>query len=96
MLNELTKKSVLGNPVRLGIMIYLLTHKRAFFKELQEVLSVTPGNLDSHLRTLEKEGFVKIKKAIADRPRTIIIITEKGAEETKKYLKLLKEILNEL
>ncbi len=96
MLKELAKKNVLGNPIRLGIMIYLLTRERAFFKELQDVLAVTPGNLDSHLRTLEREGFVKIKKAIADRPRTVVIITEKGADETKKYLKLLKEILNGL
>ncbi len=65
-------------------MIYLLTREKAFFKELQDVLEITPGNLDSHLRTLERAGFVRIKKAIADRPRTIIIITEKGAEETKK------------
>ncbi len=94
MLNELAKKNVLGNPIRLGIMIYLLTHEKAFFKDLQTILSVTPGNLDSHLRTLEKEGFVKIKKTLADRPRTIVMITEKGAKETKRYLKLLKEILN--
>jgi len=61
-------------------------------------LEITPGNLDSHLKTLEREGFVKVKKVIADRPRTLIIITEKGAEETKKYLGKylgsLKEILN--
>ncbi len=94
MLNELAKKSVLGNPIRLGIMIYLLTRERSFFKELQEVLEITPGNLDSHLKTLERDGFVKIKKVIADRPRTLVIITEKGAEETKKYLRLMKEILN--
>ncbi len=94
MLNELARKSVLGNPIRLGIMIYLLTRERAFFKELQDVLSVTPGNLDSHLKALEKEKFVEIKKVIADRPRTLVVITWKGAEETRRYLKLLKEILN--
>lgn len=42
MLNELGRKSVLGNPIRLGIMIYLLTRERTFFKELQDVLSITP------------------------------------------------------
>ncbi len=37
-------------PALLGIIIYLLTRERAMFKELQQLLDVTPGNLDSHLR----------------------------------------------
>ncbi|EEB73422.1 transcriptional regulator [Thermococcus sp. AM4] len=95
-LRELTKNHVLGNPVRLGIMLYLLPRGKALFKELLQVLEVTPGNLDSHLRTLEKAGYVKLYKVFADRPRTAVRITEKGAEETGRYLKALKEVLNGL
>ncbi|NJE08434.1 ArsR family transcriptional regulator [Thermococcus sp. M39] len=96
MLRELVKNHVLGNPIRLGIMLYLLPRGKVLFKELQKVLDVTPGNLDSHLKTLEKAGYVKLTKVFADRPRTAIEITNRGAEETGKYLRMLKDLLNQI
>ena len=93
-LRELSRNHVLGNPIRLGIMLYLLPRGRALFKELLKVLEVTPGNLDSHLKALEKAGYVELYKVFADRPRTAVRITEKGAEETGKYLQALKKILS--
>ena len=95
-LKELTKNHVLGNPIRLVIMLYLLPREKALFRDLITVLEVTPGNLDSHLKALERAGYVGTYKVIADRPRTAVRITEKGAKETAKYLKSLKEALNEL
>ncbi|ACS32529.1 transcriptional regulator [Thermococcus gammatolerans] len=92
-LRELTRNHFLGNPIRLGIMLYLLPRGKVLFKELLGVLEVTPGNLDSHLRTLEKAGYVKLYKVFADRPRTAVRITEKGAEETARYLRALKSVL---
>ncbi len=80
--------------MRLGIMLYLLPRGRVLFKELLEVLEVTPGNLDSHLKALEREGYIKLYKVFADRPRTAVRITEKGAKKTGKYLGALKEVLN--
>ena len=88
------RNSVLGNPIRLGIMIYLLPRGKALFKELQEALELTPGNLDSHLKTLERAGYVREMKVFADRPRTMVEITEKGAEEIGEYIRRLKEILD--
>ncbi|NJE11008.1 transcriptional regulator [Thermococcus sp. MAR1] len=93
-LRELSRNHTLGNPVRLGIMLYLLPRGRVLFKELLQVLEVTPGNLDSHLRALEKAGYVEIYKVFADRPRTAVRITEKGAKETGDYLRALKEALS--
>ncbi|HIP89748.1 MAG TPA: ArsR family transcriptional regulator [Thermococcus paralvinellae] len=95
-LRELVKNHVLGNPIRLGIMLYLLPRERVLFKELQKVLDVTPGNLDSHLKTLERTGCIKMKKVFADRPRTAVEITDKGAEETGKYLRMLKKLLDQV
>ncbi|AEC52373.1 hypothetical protein PNA2_1457 [Pyrococcus sp. NA2] len=90
------KSHILGSPVRLGIMIFLLPRRRALFSEIQRVLDLTPGNLDSHLRALQREGFVKVYKVIADRPRTMIEITEKGSRETMKFLRTLKEIIERI
>ncbi len=89
------KNNILGNPVRLGIMIYLLPRQKALFKDILSVLEITPGNLDSHLKTLEKCGYVEISKVFRDRPRTMIRIMEKGIEETNNYLKILKRILRD-
>ena len=95
-LRELAKNHVLGNPVRFAIMLYLLPRDRVLFKELLEVLDLTPGNLDSHLKTLEKAGYVKVYKVFADRPRTAVRITEEGARRTMEYLRALKEAISEL
>ncbi len=90
------KHEVLGNPVRLGIMLYLLSRGRAVFSEIQKVLDLTPGNLDSHLKTLEKAGMVSIRKVIAGRPRTAVEITEKGVDEVREYVDRLKEVLSKV
>ena len=47
---------------------------------------MTPRNLDSHLKPLEKVGDVKLKKVLSDRSRTAVEIAQKGAQETGKYL----------
>ncbi|WP_297501259.1 transcriptional regulator [Thermococcus sp.] len=95
-LRELAKNHILGNPVRLAIMLYLLPRGRVLFGELLGVLDLTPGNLDSHLRTLEKAGYVKVYKVFADRPRTAVRTTKEGARRTREYLKALKDAISEL
>ena len=89
--------SLLSSPVRLGIMVYLAMKSKALFTELVEVLGITPGNLNSHLRKLADSGYIKVKKVLADRPRTLIEITDKGLAETMKYvndlIKMAEKIL---
>ncbi len=92
-LRELTKKHPLGNPTRLAVMLYLLPRGRVLFKDLLSVLRVTPGNLDSHLKALERAGYVRVYKVFADRPRTAVEITDEGAEKTGEYLRALKTVL---
>ena len=77
-------------------MLYLLSRGRAAFSEIQRVLELTPGNLDSHLKTLEKAGMIGIKKVIAGRPRTVVEITEKGVDEAWEYVRKLKDVLEGL
>ncbi len=77
-------------------MLYLLPRGRVLFKDLLKILEITPGNLDSHLKRLEKEGYVKLRKVITDRPRTAVEITDKGAEEVGRYLRSFKNLINEV
>ena len=93
-LRFLMQNHVLGSPARLGIMVYLLAKNRAFFTELLNVLKMTPGNLDSHLRRLKKAGYIDMVRVISyDRPRVVIKITDKGRYETISYLDVLRKIL---
>ncbi len=93
-LRELAKNHVLGNPIRLGIMLYILPREKVLFRDLLILLDITPGNLDSHLRKLQHEGYVEIKKVLADRPRTMVKITEKGSIETRNYLEKLRSVVS--
>ncbi|CAB49838.1 transcriptional regulator [Pyrococcus abyssi] len=95
-LKQLMKSHILGNPVRLGIMVFLLSRRKATFSQIQKVLDLTPGNLKSHLNVLEKDKLIKTYKVIADRPRTVVEITDKGIQETRKFLKMLKGIIDSI
>ncbi len=90
------KSHVLSNPVRLGIMVYLLSRGIVSFTSLQKVLDLTPGNLDSYVKTLEKAGYVRVRKVISGRPKTAIVLTDRGARETERYLRELRETLDVL
>jgi DNA-binding MarR family transcriptional regulator len=50
--------------VRLGIMSALAVNETLDFIALKEFLNVTDGNLATHIKKLEKEGFIGVKKNI--------------------------------
>jgi len=86
---------ILSQNTRLVIMITLITKKKIIFNELQKILGITPGNLDSHLKKLEYQKYVEIKKLLVNNsPRTIIIITPKGYQSTMFYISKLKNTLD--
>jgi DNA-binding MarR family transcriptional regulator len=85
------------NKIRLGIMSVLSVNSRASFNHLKEVLEVTDGNLASHLKSLEKEGYISVNKSFKNRkPNTNYNITPSGSEAFDNHLKALEEILKQL
>ena len=85
------------NKIRLGIMSVLSVNSRASFNHLKEVLEVTDGNLASHLKSLEKAGYIEVIKSFKNRkPNTNYEITSSGAEAFESHLKALEEILKQL
>ncbi|MHA1676867.1 MAG: transcriptional regulator [Candidatus Njordarchaeales archaeon] len=85
---------VLSEPTRLSIMILLFLNIRMKFTELQKILNLTPGNLSSHLKKLDEQGYIKIIKGFVQlKPATLIEITEKGANKLKIFMKDLKIVL---
>ncbi len=91
--NIILKKEVFSDQPRFTIMFLLYLNKKIGTAELQRLLKLTPGNLDHHLKTLEKAGLTVIKQKISWRPLNVVIITTEGIEAFKKYALYLKELL---
>ena len=80
--------------VRLGIMAALAVNETLEFTALKEYLDVTDGNLASHMKALEKEKFVGVKKAFIDRkPNTKYFMTREGKKAFEEHLNTLETII---
>ena len=82
------------NRVRLGIMAVLMVNDSYDFNNLKETLSVTDGNLASHLKALEEKDLIKVNKQfIGKKPNKSYSVTEKGQKLFRLHLKALEEII---
>ncbi len=82
------------NKVRLGIMSALTVNDYLDFTALKELLDVTDGNLASHLKYLEREGFVEYQKEFMDRkPNTKYSITKSGKKAFVKHIEAIEKLL---
>jgi len=80
MTQKLPFNKKLFNLTRLGIMLNL-DDELGTFSELKEFCELTDGNLASHLRVLEKLGFVSSSKSFVGRkPQTTFKVTTLGKE----------------
>lgn len=85
------------NKIRLGIMSILSVNDQASFNHLKEVLEITDGNLASHIKSLEKDGYISVRKSFKNRkPNTNYKITDSGAKAFDNHLKALEDILKQL
>jgi len=82
------------NKVRLGIMSALVVNDSINFNTLKELLGVTDGNLASHLKTLEKNQFIRVQKEFIDRkPNTRYSATTIGKQALVKHIKAIEQLL---
>ena len=80
--------------VRLGIMSALAVNDTLEFTALKEYLDVTDGNLASHMKALEKEKFIGVKKTFVDRkPNTKYFMTQEGRKAFEAHLNTLEDII---
>lgn len=80
--------------VRLGIMSALAVNDTLEFTALKEYLDVTDGNLASHMKALEKEKFIGVKKTFVDRkPNTKYFMTKEGRRAFEAHLNTLEDII---
>ena len=80
--------------IRLGIMSVLAVNDTLDFSALKEYLEITDGNLASHIKALEKEEFIGVKKSfIGKKPNTRYFMTKKGKKAFEDHLKALEQFL---
>ena len=76
--------------IRLGIMSAVMVNASVNFNELKELMDITDGNLASHLKTLEENGFIKVEKGfIGRKTNTTYSITKAGEKAFKLHLDAL-------
>ena len=80
--------------VRLGIMSILMVNEWVEFNTLKDTLGVTDGRLASHIKALEKEQFIDVRKRFVGRkPNTSYRATETGRKAFTGHLDALEKLL---
>lgn len=82
------------NRVRIAIMSALAVNEKLDFNALKEYLDITDGNLAGHLKSLEKENFIGVKKSFVGRkPNTTYSMTKSGKKAFESHLDALEKII---
>jgi DNA-binding MarR family transcriptional regulator len=80
--------------IRLGIMSALAVNDMLDFNALKDYLDVTDGNLASHIKALEKEEFIGVKKSfVGKKPNTKYFMTKEGKKAFTDHLKALEKLI---
>ena len=87
---------VIHEKGRLAIMSMLAASPQLSFTELRDMLDMTDGNLTTHIRTLQQEGYVSVAKSYQDhRPLTTCSLTATGRKAFAEYINLLEQIVRQ-
>jgi DNA-binding MarR family transcriptional regulator len=85
---------IFHSPIRLAVISLLMTLEEAEFTYIREKVGATDGNLNSHLKKLEDQGYIHVKKEFVQRkPLTFHRITQEGKEAFKQYIQQLEMLI---
>ncbi len=80
--------------IRLGIMSALMVNESVNFNDLKELLSITDGNLASHLKALEENGIIKVQKGfIGRKTNTTYALSKVGEKAFKLHIDALEKMI---
>ena len=81
---------------RLAIMSMLAATPELSFTEMRDTLGMTDGNLTTHLRALQQEGYLSVAKSYQNnRPLTTCSLTPAGRKAFTEYINLLEQIVRQ-
>src|SRR6202789_220267 len=88
---------VIHERARLSVLTSLITNPKGLaFGDLKQLCALTDGNLNRHLRVLEKGKMVEIvKKSDRNRPLTLCRITASGRARYIEYLSTLEQVVRD-
>lgn len=88
---------VIHERARLSVLTSLVTNPKGLsFGDLKQLCALTDGNLNRHLRVLEKDKMVEIVKNYdRNRPQTICRITASGRARYIEYLSTLEQVVRD-
>lgn len=87
---------VIHEKGRLAIMSMLAASPELSFTELRDGLSMTDGNLTTHIRTLQEAGYLSVTKSFQNnRPLTTCALTNAGKKAFAAYINLLEQIIQQ-
>ena len=87
---------VIHEKGRLAIMSMLAASPELSFTELRDALSMTDGNVTTHIRTLQEAGYVSVAKSYQNnRPLTTVSLTNQGRKAFSDYVDLLERIVQQ-
>jgi len=82
------------SKARLGIMSVLMVNEELSFNSLKELLQLTDGNLATHLRSLEEQGYLHVQKQfIGRKPNTTYTATDDGRKAFTNHLNALEAFI---
>ena len=85
---------IFDSRIRLGIMSALMVNASVSYNEIKELIQVTDGNLASHLKTLEDNGYIKVHKGfIGRKTNTTYTVTKAGEKAFKAHLDALEQMI---
>jgi DNA-binding MarR family transcriptional regulator len=89
---------VIHAPARLRIAVTLAALQDGdtlSFTRLQDLIGLTPGNLITHLRTLQDAGYVATQKTgNGATARTSVALTHSGRAALERYTTVLRGLLD--
>jgi DNA-binding MarR family transcriptional regulator len=81
---------------RLAIMSMLAASPELSFTDMRNTLGMTDGNLTTHIRALQQEGYVSVAKSYQNnRPLTTCSLTAAGRKAFAAYIDLLEQIVRQ-
>ena len=87
---------VIHEKGRLAIMSALAGTPELSFTELRDTLDMTDGNLTTHIRILQEEGFISVAKSYQNnRSLTTCSLTKAGRKAFAGYIDLLEQIVRQ-
>jgi DNA-binding MarR family transcriptional regulator len=82
------------NRIRLGIMSMLMVNDWVDFNTMKETLAITDGNLASHIKALEGEKYIEVKKQfLNNKPNTSYRATLEGRKAFNDHLETLEKLI---